>query len=144
MSDLKKRMDRGLALRRKVHGDAGEAEWKKQNDDFDPEFNEYALGFKWGTITARPGLDLRTRQLCNIATLLALGNFEQVGNMLENQIKGALRVGATPQEIVEVILQTGLWAGIYKWHGRKIALRVFREMGYKEGIDWGNPLPADW
>ena len=144
MADLKKRMERGLTLRRKVFGDDDEVEWNQMNNDFDPEFNEYELGLRWGTISARPGLDMRTRQLCCIATFLALGNFEQVGDMLERQIKGALRCGATPQEVIEVILQTGVWAGIYKWHARKIALRVFREMGYREGVDWGAPLPKDW
>jgi 4-carboxymuconolactone decarboxylase len=132
----------GLEMRRKIFGlgDDEEEEWKKMNDEFDPEMNEYMLGFRWGTITARPGLDLRTRQLCAIATFLSLGNFEQIGGTLERQMRGALRCGATPQEIVEVILQTGMWVGFYKWTVRKTALRVFKEMGYKEKIDWGPPL----
>jgi alkylhydroperoxidase/carboxymuconolactone decarboxylase family protein YurZ len=144
VADLKKRMQRGLEKRRQVFGDADEAEWTDRNDSFDPEFQEYMLGFRWGTITARPGLDMRTRQLCAVATFLSLGNYEQVGTNLERQIEGALRCGATPQEVVEVILQTGLWAGIYKWTARKIALKVFRAMGYRQGLDWGPPLPEDW
>jgi len=144
VTDLEDRMERGLELRRKIFGDLDESAWKKRNDDFDPAMNEYNLGLRWGTITARPGLDLRTRQLCAIATFLALGNFEQVGDTVERHIRGALRCGATPQEVVEVILQTGLWAGIYKWTIRRPALKIFREMGYKQGVDWGAPLPEDW
>jgi alkylhydroperoxidase/carboxymuconolactone decarboxylase family protein YurZ len=144
VANLKKRVERGLELRRRVMGQDDEAAWTQLNDSFDPEYHDYAAGFRWGTIMSRPGLDLRTRQLCTIATFLALGNFEQVGDTLERHIRGALRCGATPQEVVEVILQTGLWAGIYKWHARKIALRVFRDMGYKEGVDWGAPLPRDF
>lgn len=144
MSDLQDRMERGREVRRKVFGQSDEADWEAMNDEFDPSFNEYMLGFRWGTITARPGLDLRTRQLCAIATFLAVGNFEQVGDTVERHIRGALRCGAQPQEIVEVILQTGLWTGIYKWTVRKTALKVFREMGYEAGVDWGTPMPDEW
>jgi alkylhydroperoxidase/carboxymuconolactone decarboxylase family protein YurZ len=144
MADLKARMKRGLEIRRKIFGESDERAWQQLNDDFDPEMNEYMLGLRWGTITARPGLDLRTRQLCAIATFLALGNFEQVGDTVERHIRGALNCGATPQEVVEVILQTGLWAGIFKWTVRKTALKVFREMGYEQGVDWGTALPDDW
>lgn len=144
MADLTKRMQRGLLKRRQVFGDVDEDEWTLRNDSFDPEFQTYMLGLRWGTISARPGLDLKTRQLCAVATFLTLGNYEQIGTNLERQIEGALRCGATPQEVVEVILQTGLWAGIYKWQARKIALKVFRNMGYRQGIDWGPPLPDGW
>ena len=152
MANLKDRMKRGLKIRRKIFGDSGpvneddygEQAWLDLNDDFDPEFNEYMLGFRWGTITARPGLDLRTRQLCAIATFLAVGNFEQVGDTVERHIRGALKCGATPQEVVEVILQTGLWTGIYKWTVRKTALKVFHDLGFEKGVDWGPPLPEEW
>jgi alkylhydroperoxidase/carboxymuconolactone decarboxylase family protein YurZ len=144
MTELKDRMERGLEIRRKIFGESDEDAWREMNDDFDPAMDEYMLGFRWGTITARPGLDLRTRQLCAIATFLAIGNLEQVGDTVERHIRGALRCGATPQEVVEVILQTGLWAGLYKWTIRKTALKVFREMGYEQGVDWGAPLPEDW
>lgn len=144
MADLKKRMQRGLEKRRIVFGEGDEGEWTGRNDSFDSEFHEYMLGLRWGTVTARPGLDLKTRQLCAVATFLAIGNYEQIGTNLERQIEGALRCGATPQEVVEVILQTGLWAGLYKWTARKIALKVFRQMGYRQGIDWGPPLPDGW
>ncbi len=143
MSDLKDAMARGKEIRREIFGEWDEAAWMQMNDEFDPDMNEYLLGFRWGTITARPGLDQRTRQLCAIATFLAVGNFEQVGDTVERHIRGALNSGATPQEVVEVIIQTGLWTGIYKWTIRKTALKVFKEMGYKPGVDWGRPANED-
>jgi alkylhydroperoxidase/carboxymuconolactone decarboxylase family protein YurZ len=73
VADLKKRMKQGLEKRRQVFGEGDEGEWTDRNNSFDPEFQEYMLGFRWGTITARPGLDLRTRQLCAVATFLSLG-----------------------------------------------------------------------
>src|SRR5213594_1740878 len=106
--DIKARMKRGLEVRRKVFGHVDEAEWKRSNDEFDPEFHDIMLGFRWGTITARPGIDMRTRMLCRVAAFLAQGNLETVDDIVENHIRGALRAGATPQEVVEVILETGL------------------------------------
>ena len=144
MWDIRARAKRGLAVRRAVFGDVDEAEWKRSNDEFDPEFHDIMLGFRWGTITARPGIDLRTRMLCRVAAFLAQGNLETVDNIVENHIRGALRSGATPQEVVEVILEVGLAAGIHKWKARTTAIRVFKEMGYKQGVDWGPPLPEGW
>jgi 4-carboxymuconolactone decarboxylase len=57
---------------------------------------------------SRPGLDLRSRQFATIAALTALGNAQP---QLKVHITGALNVGCTPQEIVEVILQMAVFAG---------------------------------
>jgi alkylhydroperoxidase/carboxymuconolactone decarboxylase family protein YurZ len=142
--DMKARARRGAQARRQVFGAADEAAWKRSNDEFDPEFHDIMVGFRWGTITARPGIDMRTRMLCRVAAFLAQGNLETVDDIVENHIRGALRSGATPQEVVEVILETGLAAGIHKWKARTTAVRVFKEMGYRQGVDWGRPLPKGW
>jgi 4-carboxymuconolactone decarboxylase len=142
--DMKERARRGIEVRRQVFGDTDEAEWKRLNDEFDPEFHDIMVGFRWGTITARPGIDMRTRMLCRVAAFLAQGNLETVDTIVENHIRGALRSGATPQEVVEVILEVGLAAGIHKWKAREVAIRVFKDMGYKRGVNWGPPLPDGW
>jgi 4-carboxymuconolactone decarboxylase len=140
MADLKRLMAIGRETRRRVFGDADEKAWEQMNDDFDPIFDELLLGIRWGLITSRPGLDIRTRQLCAFATFLTIGEYEEV--FIERQIRGALRCGATPQELVEVVLQTGLFAGLYKTAIRKRLLRIFAEMGYRYGVDWGLPDPG--
>jgi alkylhydroperoxidase/carboxymuconolactone decarboxylase family protein YurZ len=142
--DMRARAKRGVAVRRKVFGAKDEVAWKRSNDEFDPEFHDIMVGFRWGTITARRGIDLRTRMLCRVAAFLAQGNLETVDDIVENHIRGALRAGATPQEVVEVILETGLAAGIHKWKARTTALRVFKQMGFKRGVDWGRPLRKGW
>ncbi len=65
---------------------------------------EFVLGGVWG----RPNLDLRTRSLCNIAALTALGKT----NQLRFHIRGALNNGATKEEIIEVLIQMAAYAGI--------------------------------
>jgi 4-carboxymuconolactone decarboxylase len=139
VADLKSLMAIGRETRRRVFGEADEQAWERMNDEFDPLFDEIMLGFRWGLITSRPGLDVRTRQLCAFATFLTIGEYEEV--FLDSQIRGALRCGATPQELVEVVLQTGLFAGLYKTAMRKRLLKIFKEMGYKYGVDWGLPDP---
>ena len=57
---------------------------------------------------ARPGLDLRSRELATVAALTALGNAQP---QLRVHVAGALRVGCRPQEIIEVILQMAVFAG---------------------------------
>jgi alkylhydroperoxidase/carboxymuconolactone decarboxylase family protein YurZ len=140
VADLKSLMGIGRETRRKVFGEDNEQSWEQMNDDFDPIFDEIMLGFRWGLITSRPGLDLRTRQLCAFATFLTVGQYEEV--FIDRQIRGALRCGATPQEVVEVVLQTGLFAGLYKTAIRKRLLRIFKEMGYRYGVDWGLADPG--
>jgi 4-carboxymuconolactone decarboxylase len=140
VADLKDLMTIGRETRRRVFGDEDEKTWEQLNDDFDPVFDEILLGFRWGLITSRPGLDLRTRQLCVVATFLTVGEYEET--FMERQVRGALRCGATPQEVVEVILQTGLFAGLYKTAIRKRVLRIFKDMGYKYGVDWGLADPG--
>jgi 4-carboxymuconolactone decarboxylase len=145
MENMQEMIKRGEDLWRTIFGEADLLERKQRNDYLDPEMNEYDIGVNWGLIFGRPGLDLRTRMLCLVATFLTMGNFEEgLGGELERHIRGALRVGAKPQEIVEVILQTGLWAGVFKWKAGDIAVRVFMDMGFKRGVAWAVPMPEGW
>ncbi len=140
MADLKRLMPLGRQTRTAIFGGEDEQAWRQSNDDFDPLFDEIMLGLRWGLITSRPGLDARTRQLCAFATFLTIGEYENV--YIDRQIKGCLRAGATPQQVVEVVLQTGLFAGLFKTAIRKRLLRIFKEMGYTYGKDWGLPDPG--
>ena len=56
----------------------------------------------------RPGLDLRTRSMLNLVMLASLARWPE----FEVHIRGALNNGVTEDEIVEIILQAGVYAGI--------------------------------
>ncbi len=73
-----------------------------------PDYAQMTIEFSFGTIFNRPGLDLKTRELAIVAACVTLGNAQP---QLKANIEAALTVGATKQEIIEVILQTGLYAG---------------------------------
>ena len=75
--------------------------------DIAPDFARYLVEFAFGDIYARPGLDLRSRQIATVAALTALGALPQ----LKVHIHGALTTGCSREEIVEVIMQMAVYAG---------------------------------
>jgi 4-carboxymuconolactone decarboxylase len=90
-----------------------------------PDFERYVMGFIGGEIWTRPNLDLRTRSLCSIAVLAALGRT----NALELNVRMALHNGATKTEIIETFFQVAIYAGFAAaWDGLTKADSVFREM----------------
>lgn len=76
--------------------------------DIAPDFATYLIEFPFGDIYSRPGLDLRSRQIATVAALTALGTAPP---QLRVHIHGALNVGCTRTEIVEVIMQMAIYAG---------------------------------
>ena len=76
--------------------------------DIAPDFATYLVEFPFGDIYARPGLDLRSRQIATVAALTALGT---AAPQLKVHIAGALNVGCTREEITEVIMQIAVYAG---------------------------------
>jgi 4-carboxymuconolactone decarboxylase len=101
------RRTRGLRTLSEITGESGERVVDSLRD-IAPDLANWIVDFSYGDVMARPGLDLRSRELATIAALTALGNAQP---QLKVHIAGALRVGCKPQEIVEVILQMAVFAG---------------------------------
>lgn len=101
------RLARGQAKLAEITGRSG-AEVMTALGEIAPDFARYIFEFGYGDIYSRPGLDLRTRMLSTVAGLVALGH---AGRELEVHIGSALNVGATKEEVVEVIMQMALYAG---------------------------------
>src|SRR5689334_21151815 len=98
----------GLELLRRIHGGgAGEALVAAQADVC-PDFATMSIEWALGGIMARPGLDLKTRQLIVIAACTTLGHARP---QLDAHIEGALRLGLDRASITETILQTLFYAG---------------------------------
>lgn len=88
-----------------------------------PDFERCVMGTVGGEIWSRPNLDLRTRSLCSIAVLAALGRV----NALELNVKMALNNGATKAEIIEVFFQVAAYAGFAAaWDGLEKANEIFK------------------
>ncbi len=101
------RLARGEAALGRVHGEVGLG-YVAQLRAFAPEFADMLVGFPYGDVYARPGLDLRARQIATIAGLTVLGGAE---HELTIHIRSALRVGVTRPEIIEVIMQMAVYGG---------------------------------
>ena len=94
--------------------------------DIAPELADW-IDFAYGDVVSRPALDLRTRELATVAALTTLGYARP---QLEAHIKGALNAGATPREILEVILQMAVYAGFpASLNGVAAARTVFDAQG---------------
>ena len=97
----------GQKMLQQVDGKGGEAVVESLKD-IAPDFARYLLEFPFGDIYARPGLDLRSREIATVAALTAIGN---AAPQLKVHIGAALHVGLTQDEIVEVIMQMAVYAG---------------------------------
>jgi 4-carboxymuconolactone decarboxylase len=98
----------GLELLKQLHGGhAGEA-MVAEMADVCPAFADMTIDWALGGVMARPGLDLVTRQFVLIASCVTLGHAEP---QLRAHVEAALNIGATKQQIVEVILQLTFYAG---------------------------------
>ncbi len=64
-----------------------------------PALEDLVLVDAYGKVIGRPGLDLKRRELCTVATTAVLGTAEQ----LHSHLRGALNTGAEPKEIDAVL-----------------------------------------
>ncbi|KQQ60270.1 4-carboxymuconolactone decarboxylase [Pseudomonas sp. Leaf127] len=98
---------RGWAKLQEVDGLAGERVIDSLKD-IAPDFARLLIEFPFGDIYSRPGLDLQTRELAVVAALTAMGNATP---QLKVHIHGALNVGCSREQVVEVIMQMAVYAG---------------------------------
>ncbi len=102
---------------------------EKNLEDVAPDMARYVAEFAYGEIYSRPGLDLKTRELVTIASITTLGSAQ---TQLKSHIHGALNVGCSPQEIIEVIIQMAVYTGFPKaLNGLFSASEVFNERNVK-------------
>lgn len=98
----------GDATRRAVLGDEHVDRATARTTPFTADFQDFITRYAWGDIWSRPGLDRRIRSCVTLALLTALGHEKE----LAMHVRAALRNGVTVEEIKEVLLQTGVYAGV--------------------------------
>ena len=118
------RYQRGWEKLKEVDGEVGERVIDSLKD-IAPVFARYLIEFPFGDIYTRSGLDLKSREIAVVAALTALGN---AAPQLKVHIHGAINVGCTRKEIVEVIMQMSIYAGFpAALNGLSAAKEVFSE-----------------
>ncbi|ATH92902.1 4-carboxymuconolactone decarboxylase [Bacillus glycinifermentans] len=117
-----KRYKDGLQLMNKVVGESG-SHTREFLNEIAPDFERLLVEFPFGDIYSRPGLDIKSRELATVAALTALG---YAIPQLEVHINGALNVGCSKEEIVELIMQLSVYAGFpAALNGLQAAKEVF-------------------
>jgi 4-carboxymuconolactone decarboxylase len=101
------RYRRGLDLLNRLDREQG-ARILASLQDIAPDFARFVVEFAFGDICARPGLDLKTREIATVAALTALGTAPA---QLRVHMKAALNLGCTREEIVETVMQMAVYAG---------------------------------
>ena len=120
------RFDRGLKKLKEIDAEQGDNVINALAD-IAPDFARLVVEFPFGDIYSRPGLDLKTRELATVAALTAVGT---APGQLRIHIHGALNVGCTRHEIVEVIMQMVVFAGFpAALNGLAAAREVFASRG---------------
>jgi 4-carboxymuconolactone decarboxylase len=114
--DENERIAKGQALRRAVLGAAHVDRPGPNPTKFQAAFTEFTNEHCWGNVWIRPGLTPKQRSMLNLAMLAALARWHE----FEVHVRGALNNGVTEDEILEIILQAGVYAGM------PIAAEAFR------------------
>lgn len=115
--------DLGMKTRRSVLGDEHVNLAEANKTDFDADFQEYITNNAWGAIWSRPGLTKRERSMITIAVLAAL----KLDHELAMHIKATRNTGTSPDDVKEVLMHTGVYAGVPVTNGAmKIAKEIFK------------------
>lgn len=101
------RYQRGWNKLQQIDGQAGEKVVTSLSD-IAPDFAQYLIEFPFGDIYSRPQLDLKSREIAVVAALTALGNATP---QLKVHVHGALNVGCSREEVVEIMMQMAVYAG---------------------------------
>ncbi|MXZ70771.1 MAG: gamma-carboxymuconolactone decarboxylase [Acidobacteria bacterium] len=106
--DEKQRHAAGMAIRRKILGDAYVDRAVADTTDVTAEIQDLITRYAWGEIWTRPGLDHRTRRILVIGTQIALRQWDQY----RIHVRAALTEGGfTMDDVNEIVLQQAVYCG---------------------------------
>lgn len=116
-------------VRTQLWGDQREA-IERGLERLDPDLAGLIFSVAYDTVLARPGLDLRTRELLAVTALLSVGS----ENELKTHMRGALNCGATVGELKETVLQAAMFLGFPKALMGMRVLQSVRAHGDSEAV----------
>jgi 4-carboxymuconolactone decarboxylase len=108
MADQPELLARGREVTAQLWGDLMKTAPSMPAARLAPEFFAMVTQFVFGMFWSRPNLDLRSRSLCTVAQLAALGKTDE----LKGHLVGALNLGISKEELTEVLMQTACYAGV--------------------------------
>ena len=125
--DEGQRREAGMTIRRMVLGDAHVDRAVAATTPLTAEFQDLITRYAWGEIWTRPGLDVRSRRVLVIGTMVALGRWEE----LRMHIRAAVVEGGfSADDIKEILLQQAIYCGVpAAHHALHEAAAVLGELG---------------
>ena len=78
---------------------------RELDDDLPRLITDYAFG----AVVGREGLDLKSREMITVASLITQGN---ASAQLELHMRAALNIGVSQQELLEIVIQMAIYAGV--------------------------------
>jgi len=117
----------GMNKRRKVLGEAWVERSIARRNDFNGDFLDLLTRYCWGDVWMRPHFDERTRRIIVIATMIALGRWEE----FRLHMRAAIVEGKfSKDDVKEIILQQAIYCGVPAANSAmKEAEQVFEEIG---------------
>jgi 4-carboxymuconolactone decarboxylase len=101
--------ERGMKTRRKVLGDEWVDRAERGKTPFNADFQALITRYAWDEIWNRKGLSHKVRRMLVIATLVALGRWEE----FQLHVRAALRSGDLDEDdLKEILLQSAVYCGI--------------------------------
>ena len=118
-------LERGRELLKDLNPEVEQMLADKYDSDV-PGLAESLVEWAYGRHYSRGVVDLKTRQLCTVAALTAMGG--QTAPQLKVNIQHTLNAGASKEEILEVIWQMSVYGGLpAALNGVNAAQEVFAE-----------------
>jgi len=122
--DEKDLHDRGLKLRIEMFGRDAVEKRMSAFGDFGKPLQHIINAYAYGDVWSRQALAPVTKSLVMVGMMAAAGH----ANELRVHLKGALKNGATPEQIQEVLLLLTMYCGIPAANeAHRIATEVLRE-----------------
>lgn len=105
---MSERYLRGLEVAEQLAADKLDEFLTSRVAELAPDFARMTIEFALGDIYTRDCLDIRSREIVAISSLAALGD---TGPHLRIHIRAALGIGISKSEIIEILMQTAVYAG---------------------------------
>ena len=127
---MSERLEKGMAVRRSVLGDAHVDKAQAVQTPFDEPFQTLITEGAWGTVWASDGISRRERSMITLALLAATGNFEEI----PMHIRATARTGASKTDVMEAFQHVAIYAGVPRAnHALKLAKQTYDEMENEHG-----------
>lgn len=105
-------MEKGNEFVEQTQSPESAAAWKSQLDEFAPGASDWVVEAVFGGTYQRPGIELRDRQMLNMAALAAMGGTEP---QLTGHIRTAVEVaGMSKEEVAECFVHLMPYIGVPK------------------------------